>query len=239
MNGRIVLMFSVALLAACSDEESGPVGLKYETGLSVVVFEDGPQTRQCEPSSITPQQSAATLTQAGIQVRRTSCGIRTGFAYPAVCGAGTGKIILHDIPAPAFGEAEVLGFLGAESLVDAQAQTGWQRVPCDGMEQFIALTNDASCAQTRNRLLTISSTAYLDTRLILLDQAGNCADAAYRQALYGESVDDLLCSNADSIAGPMKSCPNPAYSELFDTVIQNLDEPDLGLGPEYDIGVIR
>jgi hypothetical protein len=37
----------------------------------------------------------------------------------------------------------------------------------------------------------------------------------------------------------MKHCAAAAYSWLFETIIANLDAPDLGLGPGYDIGVIN
>lgn len=227
MNKHFPVLLAAALLAACTDDESG---------LPALVFESGPRLAQCEAPAITPQQSAAKLTQAGIDVHATSCGMRTGVAYAAVCGGGTPDIILHDIPAGAVAEAGALGFLPADGLVDAARQTGWQRIPCSGLNGFreLALTT-AGCAQTRNRLLLITAPTAPDEQLVLLDQAGNCADAAYRQVLFGDSVDEVLCTNHDSIAGPMKHCDAPEHADLFDTILANLDKPDLGLGAGHHV----
>jgi hypothetical protein len=70
---------------------------------------------------------------------------------------------------------------------------------------------------------------------VLLDQAGNCADAGYQQVLFGDTGDDVLCSNADSIAGPRKSCPAAAHEGMFETILANLGKADLGLGSGYDV----
>ena len=44
---------------------------------------------QCEPSGITPEESAKVLTNAGVDVISSSCGFMTGRAVLAVCGGGT------------------------------------------------------------------------------------------------------------------------------------------------------
>jgi hypothetical protein len=85
----------------------------------------------------------------------------------------------------------------------------------------------------RNRLFVI------DDQLVFWDRAGGCADAAYAEALYGSTPDKILCVLHDSIAGPVKSCTDAKYKSQFDTMTANLDEPDLGLGPEHTVQPVR
>jgi len=85
------------------------------------------------------------------------------------------------------------------------------------------------CSDIRNRLFVI------DQVLVLADHVGSCSDAAYSEVLFGNAVDDVLCVNEDTIGGPVKSCTDPSYEELFDTIITHLDEPDLGLGPKHTV----
>jgi hypothetical protein len=202
-------------------------------GPEVVVYEAGPRLRQCEAAAVTLPQSAAKLAQAGIPVRTSSCGVRTGIAFPAVCGAGTGEILLHNIATARLAAAEAAGFHAAATLVNGTA--GWQRMHCGGYQAFLDLARQSSCAQTRNRVLTINHNEQLDAELILIDQLGTCSDAAYRQLLLGETVNDVLCSNEQTIAGPVKRCPATRYASLFDIIIANLDKADLGLGPGYQV----
>lgn len=89
---------------------------------------------------------------------------------------------------------------------------------------FKKLASASECADIRNRLFLI------DDQLVFWDSAGNCADAAYGETLYGSTPDQALCVLHDSIAGPMKDCSDERYPALFDTMTANLDKPDLGLG---------
>lgn len=73
----------------------------------------------------------------------------------------------------------------------------------------------------------------IDQMIVLIDHAGNCADASYSQVLYGDSVNDVLCDLHDSIAGPVKNCSDPAYADMFEIIITHLAAPDLGLGPTH------
>ncbi|HXU38077.1 MAG TPA: hypothetical protein VN937_17075 [Blastocatellia bacterium] len=94
---------------------------------------------------------------------------------------------------------------------------------------FVELARRGVCSDIRNRLFVI------DDVLVFQDSEGKCADASYGQVLYGKTVNDVLCSYTDSIAGPRKSCRDPKYAGLFDTIITHLDEPDLGLGPNHTV----
>ena len=92
-----------------------------------------------------------------------------------------------------------------------------------------ALARGGPCTNIRNRLFLI------DGKLVFWDRAGNCSDAAYGETLFGSTISDTLCDFHDSIAGPIKICQDDRYREMFDTIIANLDKPDLGLGPRHKV----
>jgi hypothetical protein len=94
---------------------------------------------------------------------------------------------------------------------------------------FVAVARTENCANTRNRLFVI------DHQYVFWDRAGSCADSAYARTLYGATLDKMLCSQADSIAGPRTSCSDESARPLFDTLVQNHDKADLGLGPVHVI----
>lgn len=232
---RMKLMFALLGLAAaaCSDDGVSPPPSAPGTD-AVMVFENGPHLAQCAPPAITRTQSVAKLTSAGIEVHGSSCGYRKGIAYPAVCGGGTAEILLHEVPASSLEEARAQGFTPVEEL-----QEGWSSTSCPQYLHAIEVAQaTTSCVEIRNRVLTIQSNQQPGDRIILLDQAGNCADAGYRQVLFGSEGDNVLCSNADSIAGPRKSCADAGREALFDTILANLDRPDLGLGSGYTVGQV-
>lgn len=216
-------------VAACMNDGSPPLEVP---GIGeVVVFEAGPHLAQCAPVAITLRQSAAKLASAGVDVRGSSCGHIEGVMYPAVCGAGTGQILVHDIPAGSLVAARGAGFEQVETLPD------WRRSSCPHYLHAIEVAQETTaCVETRNRVLFIQNEADPEHRWTLLDQAGACADASYRQVLYGLQGDDTLCSNADSIAGPRKHCADGAPAAMFDLIVSNLHLPDLGLGPGYRVG---
>lgn len=109
-----------------------------------------------------------------------------------------------------------------------QTETGKTPAPI-ATSEFISLAKDASCAEFKNRLFLI------DQQYVLWDKAGHCADAAYAQTLYGASPKVLLCSHADSIAGPRTTCNDNKAESLFKTMILNLDKADLGLGSAHQV----
>ena len=105
----------------------------------------------------------------------------------------------------------------------------FQRQSGIDLTAFEQLARNEPCADIRNQLFLI------DDQLVFWDVAGNCADASYSQTLYSSSPDQMLCTAHDSIAGPMTSCQDGRYQELFDTIMANLDQPDLGLGSEHTV----
>lgn len=94
---------------------------------------------------------------------------------------------------------------------------------------FQNLAKDTNCADLENRLFVI------DQQYVLSEKIGSCADARYRQTLYGKSPDIILCTNVDSIVGPRFSCNDASLSSLFKQVISNLDVANLGLDNTHQV----
>lgn len=231
MRMKLTLCALSLAMTACMGDDVPP---STAPGIDeTVVFEPGPHLAQCAPPALTRAQSAAKLTGAGIDVRRSSCGYIENVAYPAVCGAGTGEILLHDIPVSSLADAQAAGFASTDTLEK------WRRDSCAHYLHAIEVAQGTtSCVDQRNRVLVIRNEQNPDDRMTLLDQAGTCADASYRQVLFGDEGDNELCSAMDSIAGPQKSCPDSARAAMFDTMLQNLDQQDLGLGAGYTVGQV-
>jgi hypothetical protein len=98
--------------------------------------------------------------------------------------------------------------------------------PPINLEPFRELARNASCADIRNRLFLI------DRQLVFWDRQSNCSDAAFAHTLYGRRPTQPICNLEDTIAGPREWCLSAGpYRYVFSTIIANLDQPDLGLGP--------
>jgi len=97
------------------------------------------------------------------------------------------------------------------------------------VSEYIKLAQEASCAQTRNKLFVV------DSKYVLWDRAGNCADNSYGQTLMGATPQAVLCTAGDTIAGPRTSCTDEAARPLFETMLKNLDKADLGLGSGHKV----
>jgi hypothetical protein len=98
---------------------------------------------------------------------------------------------------------------------------------------FAAAARGGVCADLRNRLFVI------DQKYVFADRAGNCADAAYSQTLYGATPDKVLCTAYDSIAGPRQDCADESARPLFDTIVKNLAQADLGLGSGHTVEEVK
>ena len=99
--------------------------------------------------------------------------------------------------------------------------------------KFVELAQNDSCADIRNRLFVI------DNRYVFAERAGNCADASYSYSLYGSTPEPVLCSQADSIAGPRLSCTDDKAKALFDVIVKHLDAADLGLGSAHKVEQLK
>ena len=94
---------------------------------------------------------------------------------------------------------------------------------------FKAMAASADCDDIRNRLFLI------DERMVFWDREGSCADGHYTLVL-AETVDTFLCERHESIGGPNTTqCTVESYRDMFETMIHNLDDPQLGLGPGHGV----
>lgn len=95
------------------------------------------------------------------------------------------------------------------------------------IDAFKALARNAICTDMKNNLFII------DNKLVFWERAGGCPDAGYGLILYGITPDQILCVYGDSIAGPRKTIRDKKYKQLFETIIQNLNETNLGLSSTH------
>jgi hypothetical protein len=87
---------------------------------------------QCEDdTNISPSQSAKILSDGGIDVIATSCGIKTGMLVIAMCGAPSLSIIVHEIQTENLQEAAMLGFSNVNNLVDSAQGLGYELSDCE------------------------------------------------------------------------------------------------------------
>jgi hypothetical protein len=132
--------------------------------------------------------------------------------------------------------AGLAGCGGSDSQPDRQAGQVSQGVAVGepaptalAMNEFQAMAREASCTDIRNRIFVI------DGKQVLWDHAGICADASYGQMLFGARPEAVLCSAGDTIAGPRTACQDAASRSMFETIVNNLDKADLGLGSAHKV----
>ena len=133
MDMRWAICVSALILAACPEETITPEALgtveEPRTPDDSLVYADR-GVRQCESDGVSLEASAQILINAGIDVIRSTCGVKTGVAYPAVCGGGTGDILVHGIRGVNIPDAEQLGFQDISTLVNVAAGTGYELFDC-------------------------------------------------------------------------------------------------------------
>ena len=91
------------------------------------------------------------------------------------------------------------------------------------LDDFKDIARNAICADITNNLFVI------DNEMVFWVVEGNCPDASYTYTLYGDNPDEIYCKKFDSIAGPQEQCNNEDYQEIFYTIINNLNDDNLGL----------
>jgi|GEM_PF-947633 len=133
MDFRYAICVVALLLAACPEESATQNDSVTQVDPiaedDLLVYADR-GARQCEPDGMSLDASAQILINAGTDVLRSTCGIRTGIDYPAVCGGGTSDILVHEIPSVNPPAAEPLGFEDISALVDDAAGTGYELFDC-------------------------------------------------------------------------------------------------------------
>ena len=130
MRVPFAMPLAIGLLAMAPLLSSCFVGIVVnDDGANVTIYESSGK-RQCEPALITPQQSARRLSDSGIDVRASSCAVLTSIAYPAVCGAPSGELVMHDIDEHDLGDAERLGFTRVTTLRLTSGEPGYMPIAC-------------------------------------------------------------------------------------------------------------
>jgi len=127
MDMRYAICVVTLLIVACR-ENSATQKVPVTTD-DLLVYADR-EVRQCESDGFSPEASAQILINAGIDVLQSTCGIRTGVEFPAVCGGATGDILVHEIRSVNLADAEQLGFQEISTLIDAAAGTSYRLVDC-------------------------------------------------------------------------------------------------------------
>ncbi len=133
MNIRYAFYVVVLFLVACLDDsvqtkDSNTIQ-ESVTPEDTLVYADR-EVRQCESDGMSPEASAQILINAGIDVLQSTCGIRTGVEYPAVCGGGTADILVHEIRSVNLPDAEQLGFQEISTLIDEAVGTSYELLNC-------------------------------------------------------------------------------------------------------------
>jgi hypothetical protein len=115
MNLKFMSIIVLASLMGCNhDDESTSLDVYISNG-----------QLQCRDNAIPVATTEAYLTDAGIAVTNSSCGIING-AYSAVCDSDAGKIHVYTIAKTELYNAENLGFTET-TKIDA----GYTPVECD------------------------------------------------------------------------------------------------------------
>ncbi|MEN9416452.1 MAG: hypothetical protein RI988_72 [Pseudomonadota bacterium] len=78
-------------------------------------------SRQCQDGGRTLAQVRQLLADAGVRVLSSGCGT-DGMAYPAVCGAPDGRIVILEVPAEQVEAARKAGFALLSERPRAQRQ---------------------------------------------------------------------------------------------------------------------
>lgn len=122
---------------------------------------------------------------------------------------------------------------GAALLLVGSCQGVTPSAPGVNLAPFKAMARAADCSDKRNRLYLI------DDQMVFWDREGSCMDALFTLTLFGQTVSDVLCNRSDSIGGPnATTCTDESFRPMFETMISNLDDPALGLGPEHTVSDI-
>jgi len=139
MDMRYAICVVTLLIVACQEDSVAPEVLVTPEVLvatevpvttdDILVYSDR-GVRQCESDGVSLEASAQILIDAGIDVIKSTCGIRTGVEYPAVCGGATGDILVHEIRSVNLSDAEQLDFQEISTLIDAAAGTSYELVDC-------------------------------------------------------------------------------------------------------------
>ena len=129
MKLNTLLVLSIFALASCNSSESDTAPKKDSQTIDFELIYISNGAVQCEFTGYTPDETAQTLINNGIDVLSSYCGTLTGVATNSVCGASTTFINLHEINPQNLTDAEKLGFASVTEL-DADAEIGYEIIEC-------------------------------------------------------------------------------------------------------------
>jgi hypothetical protein len=104
---------------------------------------------------------------------------------------------------------------------------GMQNEQINNSEQ-ISQAVDTVAKQVDLRHFASQKIYLIDNSLIFVERSGFASDYSYHHLLLDMSGKEL-CSLMDSLTGPRKTCQDDSKREMFETIIANLDKPNLGL----------
>lgn len=113
-----IMVLAITLLSACGNGSgnSQPYSGDNEAA-TATVFEEK-NSIQCGSSGLSTEQSRQTLITNGIDVIQSDCAYNNLMAFPSVCGADTGEILVHEIPKQNVVDAEKSGFTNTNDISD-------------------------------------------------------------------------------------------------------------------------
>ena len=119
----IFVLFVVCILTACSGSEIEDADGGPEEGNTLVYIFDG--SISCDFKGYSEQETANWLTEEGIDVLSSSCGVFPG-GFAAICGTPLSKFNIHQIRSESLDDALTIGFLDLTNL-----QIKYEDVECD------------------------------------------------------------------------------------------------------------
>ena len=117
-------------MPAVGESAEDPLRSERVSSGDVLVYESR-QAIQCTSRGLTTQASAQKLVNGGIDVLESNCGVNTNLVFAAVCGAGTGDILIHKIRGSNLADAEQRGFSSVDTLRNPTTGIGYAKVDCD------------------------------------------------------------------------------------------------------------
>jgi len=86
---------------------------------------------QCNDDGISQEESSLSLTNTGIDVLSTQCGLMTGVSNASVCGGATNNIIAHEIRNVSLPDANEIGYEAVETLINEETGMGYVLGECE------------------------------------------------------------------------------------------------------------
>jgi len=97
------------------------------------------------------------------------------------------------------------------------------------LDIFKNLARNATCSDITNELFVI------DNQMVFWITEGNCPDASYVYTLFGSNPNEILCKRYDSIAGPQEKCYKEDFHYIFQIIIDNPNDDNLGLDQNHQV----